>query len=411
MNIKKIKNKGIAFVLGSTLSLTGCGTNVEREYNNENDEKTIVSTNDEEIRFENLEELDKYIEKHVDDYLNNNYECKCECCNEKDLVTGTTTPVTTTSATTSSTSVTTITTSSTSVTTTTTTAISPIVTTTTTINSSVDFPSVNVDSNYKGKEFTYKNEYDEYTIKSGDNLIKIAFKLNCPIEDLVMLNPNIINVNNIRLGDKIKYPVKLEYYNLKEDTKLSDAVFYTGCDLDEVLELNKEYTSGDDIVKSGSSILIHKYVGNETSYKTGKGTVNVVLDNRIYGDKFVKCEGFAGSSGKYLVLENSKFEHGVNTVYTYTFDGCDSFNCERIGTNAKDIGIEDEFPVMYFRTYDDYVDLAKEGNWKLEETTYEELEDAFGTNNIAGYDISNLGGNDFITFNGVVLRKSKTLVK
>ena len=42
----------------------------------------------------------------------------------------------------------------------------------------------------------------------------------------------------------------------------------------------------------------------------------------------------------------------------------------------KDIGIEDEFPVMYFRTYDDYVELAKEGNWKLDETTYEELEDA-----------------------------------
>ena len=42
-------------------------------------------------------------------------------------------------------------------------------------------------------------------VKSGDNLIKIARKLNIPLEELARVN-NITNINDIKIGQKLRTP-------------------------------------------------------------------------------------------------------------------------------------------------------------------------------------------------------------
>ena len=108
-----------------------------------------------------------------------------------------------------------------------------------------------------------------YTIKSGDNLIKISDKFNCSVEQLIRLN-NIENPDKIIKGNKLKIPLNQIIYDIQKGDTLTKIARRFKVNLDRLISLNN--INNPDRIMVGSSIKIPKLT-EKTDEHTKKYTI------------------------------------------------------------------------------------------------------------------------------------------
>ncbi len=253
--------------------------------------------------------------------------------------------------------------------------------------------------------YIYYKYQDFYSITNDDSITDICDRFNITVDDFYSYNPKIANYNP---GTFITYPVMDEIYVGKKGENINSIAVDTGVDIELILN-NNNLNLSDDILNENTYIFLHKFIGNETSYKTNKGIVNVINNNRIFGNKVVQAGGFAGASRYVLVLNESVYSYGVNDVICYTFDG-NSYTSDIVCFNAKDILSVDGMPVALLRNDDDIKALAESVSVDVDDMAFMQ----WGSVVSDGYSVSNSDDNSYVIMNGIKmddLDLGKSLVK
>ena len=245
--------------------------------------------------------------------------------------------------------------------------------------------------------YSYVDGFESYIVMEGDDLKSIASKFNTSMGDLI--DDNHLTTDKLEVGQVLKYRVKDEYLNIKAGRTADEIATVEGIDVDEILKLNDipEYNANTEIGRD-AAIKLHRYVGYEDNYETHTHKVNVIYNNRVCGDKIVYATGFAGSSQRLFVLDNSRFIGNANYVYEYQFDGGDTcISKKAIMRNAKDIDTVQGLPVAYLRDEDDLQTIASEVGTQLDEMGRMQWE----SSNLENYPVSvDEFGNEFIAYSG-----------
>lgn len=147
---------------------------------------------------------------------------------------------------------------------------------------------------------SYKVEYAEYKIKSGDILSDIAYRFNTTVKKLMEVN-NISDPNTIKAGDIILVPIIMDIettyseYTVKKNDKLINIakVFHTT--VDEILALNPDVQS-PSLIKAGQVIKV------PTSKKNYEGTQIYLVERN---DSIYRiCNKFDMDTNDFLNLNN-----------------------------------------------------------------------------------------------------------
>ena len=240
-------------------------------------------------------------------------------------------------------------------------------------------------------KYAYSRYDDFYELSDDDSLDDICNKFNITINELYSHNPKI---NRYGLGDVIAYPVMEELYIAHKGDNVSEIAIETGVDIDVILNNNKLNLSGS-ILNEDSQILLHKFIGNNNSYVTNKGVVNIINNNRIYGNKIVQASGFAGAANYYLALNESVYSYGVNEVVFYAFNCDDSYTSEVVCLNAKDILSVDGMPIALLRNDNDIKALADFANVPMDDMAYMQ----WGSTVTDGYTVNTSAYNSYVVMN------------
>ena len=274
----------------------------------------------------------------------------------------------------------------------------------------VDLEGDSIDALYKELEnrlvdimgeyntYSYVDTFDEYKVNQDDTLKSIADKFNtsvgCLIEDNNLTDDKVFD------GQIIKYRVKDEYINVKAGNDISGIAISHGIPIEDVLKLNNIPSYNCDTpIKKDAAIKLHRYIGNERSYDTNIGVVNVIYDNRILGEEVEFAHGFAGSS-QLLLVKNSSL-NGTSAATSYSFDGAKNIiDYNMICINPKKIESIDGIPVAYLRTSDDLEKLADAYGIELDDISNLQWESV----NLENYPVHiTEDGEQFITFDGRIL--------
>lgn len=199
-------------------------------------------------------------------------------------------------------------------------------------------------------------------------------------------------------GDIVKIPVKDEYISARAGEDVKGIAACHGIDEKELLELNG-MSENDTILKEDTLVKLHRYYGNENSYKTGIGTVNVINNNRIMGENVLYAHGYMGASQR--VLSKCSSLSGTSAATFYLFDGANNIiDAKIICSNPKKIDTINGIPVAYLRTEKDLEDLASTYNVELDDTARMQWESV----NYENYTVHVTDDDEqFITFDGRIL--------
>lgn len=241
-------------------------------------------------------------------------------------------------------------------------------------------------------KYAYSKYAGYYKITNDDSIQDVCDKFNITVNELYSKNPNL---GGYGAGTVIAYPVMEELYLGHIGDDIKEISVETGVDIDTIMSNNILNLSGSTL-KEESYILLHKFVGDENSYVTNKGVVNIINNNRIFGDKVVNACGFTGASNHFLALNESVYNYGVNDVVFYTFYD-DSYKSETICNNAKDIICVDGIPVAILRNESDIKKIADSVNVTLDDMAYMQWESSV----CDGYSICTSGDNSYVIMNGM----------
>lgn len=242
---------------------------------------------------------------------------------------------------------------------------------------------------FKNKsKYKYVDDIAVRNLCDGDDINSLCNMLNMSVDDFYSYNPNF---NDLSIGDYIYYPITNEYYIGKMGEKISDIAYSNGILFDSLNLLNN---FSSDILENDCDVLLHTFVGSESSYQTIKGISNNIYGNKIFGDKVLFADGVSGSSQDVLVLCNERYVYGVNTVSYYCFDGNGNYGVKHVCGNAKDIDLLDGVPVVYMRTVEDVNDMIE--NTGFSESNYDIMVKQFSSVNSNGYEIFNDDGVPYI---------------
>ena len=251
-------------------------------------------------------------------------------------------------------------------------------------------------------KYVYLRCDDFYKMVTEDTIDGLCSKFNISTEQLCAHNPT---VNDYSEGTVIAYPVMSEFYVGKKGESINSIAVETGVDVDYIINNNKLDLTGN-ILNNDEHIFLHKFIGNDSSYKTNKGVVNIINNNRILGNKVIKIGNF---SDCVVALNESVYSYGVNDVTCYSFDG-NKYISDIICFNAKDIIVVDGKPIAVLRNYDDIVKLAKSAGVDIDDTAYLQ----WGSTVCTDYFVDTSANNDYVIIEGVKnksLGLNKSLVK
>jgi len=241
-------------------------------------------------------------------------------------------------------------------------------------------------------KYVYSRYDDFYKITDEDSIEDICNRFNISTSELYSHNPKL---GAYPVGTTIAYPVMEELYLGHIGDNIEEIAIETGVDIDIIKSNNKLNLSGS-ILNEESQISLHKFIGNENSYVTNKGVVNIINNNRIFGDKIIQASGFAGASSHYLALNESVYSYGVNDVMSYTFYD-DDYKSEFVCSNAKDIISVDGMPIALLRNDSDIKTLADSVNVPVDDMAYMQ----WGSNVSDSYSICTSGENSYVVMNGM----------
>ena len=239
-------------------------------------------------------------------------------------------------------------------------------------------------------QYAYLRYDDTYTITNDDSLQELCGKFNMTVNQFYQLNSN---VKSFVPGTVVKHPVMDELYIAKKGESVSAISIETGVDMDTIISKN---SLSDDILESDTYLLLHKFNSDENSYITNKGVVNIINDNRIYGNKIIQASGFAGASRKMLVLNESVYSYGVNDVVLYTFNEDNSYTSQVVCSNAKDIISVDGMPIALLRNTDDIEALATSVHVPCDSMAYMQWESTVSDNCA----VCTSGNTNYVIMNG-----------
>lgn len=250
--------------------------------------------------------------------------------------------------------------------------------------------------------YSYVDTYYDYSLNEGDTLDSIASALSTTKSELMSINSlESEDLSNIK---SLKYYVKEEYINLAGCTDLKDTSLSSGVSIDTILDLNN-IPKNNTVIGKDAAILLHVYNGNETSYETNIGCVNVIYNNRIVGDKVVFASGFSGASSNVLVLNNVNDDFKSNIVTYYSFDGNSNYESSVICLNARDIDLVNGIPVAYFRNIDDMIKLSNDTGILLDDDFITETNTVNVSSNQLNCDIDN---NLYVTYNNMLIENNES---
>ena len=255
-------------------------------------------------------------------------------------------------------------------------------------------------------KFVYETYDGFYRLTENDSLEEVCDRFNMTTDEFYAYNANKADY---RAGVVVTYPVMEELYVAHAGDNIEEIAIETGVNYEELIANNNLSLTGS-ILDEDSYVSLHKFAGNERSYRTNKGTVNIIDNCRIFGDKLVQASGFAGASRHYLVLNNSVFSYGCNDVQCYTFDGAGGVSSSYVCSNAKDIVVVDGMPIAVLRNDADVKALAASVGAPVDEMAYMQ----WGSNVAADYPVCTNDTDSYVVMNGFVVDNvdlNKTLVK
>ena len=235
------------------------------------------------------------------------------------------------------------------------------------ISDETDISNCTCDKDMNG-QYAYFRYNDTYTITNDDSLMDLCNRFGVTINEFYELNKNI---KSFIPGTVVKHPIMAELYIAKKGDDINSISVDTGVDVDTIISNNNLTT---DVLDNDAYLLLHKFNRGENSYVTNKGVVNIINDNRIYGNKIIQASGFAGASQKMLVLNESVYSYGVNDVLLYTFNEDNSYTSQVVCSNAKDIISVDGLPIALLRSNEDIENLANSVNVSCDSMAYMQWE-------------------------------------
>lgn len=238
-------------------------------------------------------------------------------------------------------------------------------------------------------KYAYSKYNDFYKITDEDSMEDVCNKFNITVEELYSNNPKL---GGYGAGSVIAYPVMEELYIGHKGDNIDEIAIETGVDIDTIMSNNKLNLSGS-ILNQETQILLHKFIGDDNSYVTNKGVVNIINNNRIYGNKIVQASGFSGAANYYLALNESVYNYGVNEVVSYYFDCGNNYTSNIVCFNAKDILRVEGLPVAVLRNDNDIKELAG----SVDDTAYMQ----WGSTVCDGYSKCTSGDNSYVIMNGM----------
>lgn len=239
-------------------------------------------------------------------------------------------------------------------------------------------------------KYIYSKYNDTYTIAPNDALDELCEEFNITIDEFYDINKKI---NSYSPGIVVKHPVMDELYVASKGESIDSISIETGVDK-EVIMNNNNLSS--DILDHDAYLLLHKFNGYETSYVTNKGVVNIINNNRIYGNKVINASGFSGATRYFMALNESVYSYGVNDVTCYTFNDDNSYTCQTICTNVRDIISVDGMPVAILRNSNDIEALAASIGVEVEPMDYIQ----WGSNVSEDYSVCTSGSENYVVING-----------
>ena len=255
-------------------------------------------------------------------------------------------------------------------------------------------------------KYVYETYDGFYRLTENDSLEDVCDKFNMTIDEFYAYNANKADY---KAGVIVTYPVMEEFYIAHQGDNLEEIAIETGVNYDELIANNNLSLTGS-ILDADSYVSLHKFAGDERSYRTNKGTVNIIDNCRIFGDKLVQASGYAGASRHYLVLNNSVYSYGCNDVQCYTFDGVGGVSSSYVCSNAKDIVAVGGMPIAILRNDADVADFADSVGAPVDEMAYMQ----WASNVAEGYPVCTNGNDSYVVMNGLVVDDidlNKTLVK
>lgn len=94
-----------------------------------------------------------------------------------------------------------------------------------------------------------------YIVKSGDTLSKIAKTYHTTVDNLMVMNPDIKNPNQIKVGQKIKVEEGAVYYTVKSGDTLSKIASKYGTTVDAIMKLNPDIKN-PNVINVGQKIRV-----------------------------------------------------------------------------------------------------------------------------------------------------------
>jgi len=243
------------------------------------------------------------------------------------------------------------------------------------------------------EKYAYYRHDDFYKVTDNDSIGELCERFNITMDELYAHNPKL---GAYPIGQSIAYPVLEELYIGHAGDDINEISIETGVDVN-VIKTNNMLNLSGSILNEDSQILLHKFVGNENSYVTNKGVVNIINNNRVYGSKVVQARGFAGATGHYLALQEDVYSYGVNQVVAYSFNGDNRYSINYVCFNAKDIIVVDGLPVAILRNDADIKDLADSVNVEVDDMAYMQ----WGSYAADGYSVCTNGDNSYVIMNGM----------
>ena len=243
------------------------------------------------------------------------------------------------------------------------------------------------------EKYAYYKHDDFYKVTDNDSIGELCEKFNITMDEFYAHNPKL---GAYPIGQYVAYPVLEELYMSHAGDNIDEISIETGVDID-VIKSNNDLNLSGSILNEDSQILLHKFVGNENSYVTNKGVVNIINNNRVYGSKVVQARGFAGATGHYLALQEDVYSYGVNHVVAYSFNGDNRYSSEIICSNAKDITVVDGLPLAILRNSSDIEALADSINVEVDDMAYMQ----WGSYVSDGYSVCTNGDDSYVIMNGM----------
>ena len=242
-------------------------------------------------------------------------------------------------------------------------------------------------------KYLYSKYDDFYKITDDDSIDDVCNKFNITTSDLYSHNPKL---GAYPVGSVIAYPVMEELYLGHIGDNIEEISIETGVDID-IIKGNNNLNLSGSILNEESQILLHKFIGNDNSYVTNKGVVNIINNNRVYGSKVVQAGGFAGASNHYLALQEDVFSYGVNKVVAYSFNDDCRYSTNIVCSNAKDIISVDGMPIALLRNESDVKALADSVNVPVDDMAYMQ----WGSYASDGYSVCTSGDSSYVVMNGI----------